>query len=486
MSEIELKELILREEESDFLKKYYIDQYSILRNTSQILFLDYNLIHTDKIYHIKFPNSNENNGKDTEKIEFITLPETYNTRKIHTHNIVIEINKNSMDLKESNDETIERLCNCYKIWIFGQAKTNISLIINDLNEDLKSTSKRSKLTREYRKFKEIYGKYSSTLINYLYEKFQSYLKPITKYNSESIYSNLCDGEKEINTYVNKLNKVASKKNYKLREKIARLTHWLECLIESPYEMLIAIDLPKDFYNSEGISSKYSMNQNHITITLHTEETLYGYVDFQKRFISRSLISGETREFILKILTPEDCSIYYEITPPENTRIAKVIRGINTSCCIIMMEESQRQKRVNFKDDFNERFILHIPRDESDKFEDFAPRFFIEFRPFKSLQYWILVSFLLGLGYLFFLIFLFVSHFFINPNSIEFEIISILVDLAKIQAPWIYGLIIGNQLWIQKPRFLWKNSTYFSIIIIISGICLLILCIILNTYLKCQV
>lgn len=238
---------------------------------------------------------------------------------------------------------------------------------------------------------------------------------------------------------------------------------------------------------------------YVDIRINTEEIYTGLIDEKRPNILRSIFTGESTEFLLRLFKPETSSAYFEIIPPKNTIISKVISGIKPRNFNIMMEDFSKVKNnsINFIDDFDERLVIHIPRTNKEKKEgkddrgnveeelEQYPRLFMTIRPFKTLQSWILASIVLGLAYNGFLIYLLVS---ICLNSICFQdivfsdFLTSIIDIVKYQGPWIYGLLIGNQLWLQRPRFLWKTTTKLSIGIITIGAILLIFIIIYNNFL----
>ena len=64
--------------------------------------------------------------------------------------------------------------------------------------------------------------------------------------------------------------------------------------------------------------------------------------------------------------------------------------------------------------------------------------------------------------------LFSNLLILDKVSTEFLALATLVEFLIDQTLWIFGLIIGNQLWLKEPKFLWKKSVYLSIVIVVSG------------------
>lgn len=458
----------------------YLNRYEVLRNWTQIKFLDYNLIQVIRTFHIKddfsmFTNSNVNNI-------FFALPEQYDIKTVLTHNLQIFLNDVKMDILESDNEVLTKLNICNKIVQAKEYSKKVEKSIRELNQIYKSDLNWS-FKRIYKKFlkQKIYLKFKNTLIASLLSNYSAYLKsrnkePITL---EPRYNTLEDGNNEVNKYIKiMLRKIRIKKHI-LAEKIVRLTKSLRKLMVIPHLQLLAIDLPKTFYNSSKNMNYIPHAENHFTIVIKTEEPYPSFTEYKNSSWIRSIFSGESIFYLIYCYIYDRSSTYFEITPPENTRIASVKRDNKRELkCNFMMETEdskiKNKSKVKFERNFNERLVIHIPR--LPKHPNFGYMFSVRFRPYKTLQRWVFISFILSIGYVTLLSLMFAFLFFIEPNSKEFLLYLDMIELAKFQAPWIYGLLIGNQLWLQKPKFLWRKSTVLAIIIIICGIMILIFCV----------
>lgn len=458
----------------------YDNRYEVLRNWTQIKFLDYNLIQVIRTFHIKDNFSNLTNSNIYNI--FFALPEQYDIKTVLTHNLQIFLNDVKMDIMESNNKVLNKLNNCNRIFQTKEYFKKIEKSISELNRIYKSDLNWS-FKRIYKKFQkqEIYSKFKNTLIAYLRSNYSPYLISINKkqITHKPIYNTLEDGNNEVNKYIKKMLRKIKIKNHILAEKIIRFTKSLKKLMAIPHLELLAIDLPKNFYNSSKNIKYFPYTENHFTIVIKTEEPYPSFTEYRNSSWIRSIFSGESIFYLIYCYIYDTSSTYFEITPPENTRIASVKRDNKREPkCNFMMETEdskiKNKSKVEFVSNFNERLVIHIPRQP--EHPDFGYMFSVRFRPYKTLLWWIFISFILSIGYVILLSFLFTFLFFIDSNSKVFLLYLDMIELAKFQAPWIYALIIGNQLWLQKPKFLWKKSTFLAIYIIIYGIIILIFCV----------
>ncbi|MFX0012258.1 MAG: hypothetical protein ACFE9R_18240 [Candidatus Hermodarchaeota archaeon] len=390
-----------------------------------------------------------------------------------------------MDLKESTDKDLRKLNKLNRIESINENIKKTSKIMEDLEKDEYKKQLNHNFKKIYNIFlkKHIFEKFKNTLILRVQKRYSKYLEPLN--NEENYrklkYNNLNKSIDELDKYIKKFKCKITKRNHNLFEKVAQLTHTLESLISVFNNELIAIDLPKNMYtdlpkNMYNNSRYFPYESSHFTLTIKTEESYPRFTDYREISKFRSTLSGESVKYLLICYVYDRGSSYYEITPPENTQIVTVKRDNKRKTkCNFMMETEESKKNnkeiVVFEKGFNERLVIHIPRHR--EYPNFGYRFSIRFRPFTVLQWWIFISFVLCIFYIGFLLYLFAI---IDPNSKYFLIYRDLIDLAKFQAPWIYGLLIGNQLWLQRPKFLWNKSTILSIIILLSGIICLILCV----------
>lgn len=443
-------ELILKEKYNQQLSKKHWKRRKILRSKRQIHFQDYNLVTLKKTYHLEINPLSAN-------INFITLPETYNTKILHTHNLKIYYKNKLVEPLESDNKKLTRLNHKYRIHLSN-------FIYNKINRCFENIEKLSLSNKEninnlkercIQHCKELKKFYSNTYCLYIKNKISH------EYNEKEFIKS----ENELNKQRKKVEKYYLKKNYDTLNYIADLNRWIRLFIESRYEQLVAIELPKEDLQ---IKEKF-----HRTITIETEEPYLGCALIRKRF--KNIFCGESAEFLMKIPQSEDASTYYEVYPPEKTRISKVRSSSEdiSNCNILMLDFSNPinpSRELNFEEKFDERFVLHIPRENSEKD---IPNFFLTLKPLKMVRRWVFLSLFLGVFGFLFMLFLFINNF-----SRWFAIdIAMFKDALRYIIPLVYGLIIGNNLWYQKPQFLWKNTTTFSIIIIILGI--LCYCLILS-------
>lgn len=437
-------ELLLKEEYSQQLNNIHRNRRKILRSKRQIHFQDYNLVSLKKIYHIEINPSSAN-------INFITLPETYNTKILHTHNLKIYYKGKLIEPLESSNEELLEINHLYQIYLLNFIYDKIVGCfknIEQLNLSIKEIENLNTLKERFiqhgKELKKFYSKEYSLFING---------KIPHKYNENEFIRS----EYELNKQRKNVEKYFLKKNYDVLNYIADLNRWIRIFIESRYEQLVAIELPEEDLQ---IKDKF-----HRTITIETEEPYLGCALIRKRY--KNIFCGESAEFLMKIPQSEDASTYYEVYPPEKTRISKVRSSSEdiSNCNILMLDFNNpinTDLELNFEEKFDERFVLHIPRENSNKN---IPNFYISLKPLKMAQRWVSLSLLLGFFGFLFMLFLYINNFcrWINIDIAPFK------DALKYIIPLIYGLIIGNNLWYQKPQFLWKNTTTFSILIIILGI-----------------
>ena len=456
--EIEKKFLILKKENIDFFNKYRIESRKILRNTRKLKFSDFSIVNMEKKYHIEL-NMNES------KMYFITLPETYNTKKIHTHNLRIFFNNIRIEPLESNDPNLSKLNKIYQVKSINQSLQNLDQTFEKiLNPNNKKTFKECEINKPLKKFrdkiveiKQIYEDNIDKIIIYYQEYYNIYLEDIktTRNIQERLDLKSLDFvEKQLkNKTLNLLKKIPNRRRI-FKNNIAELYRWIGILSEIKSEHLIAIEIP-------------GKKKTHCNITILTEETFEGCALIRKKNKSNKFFFGESVEYLLHIPHNKNASTYYELIPPDKTRIASVYAPEDISNCNIMMVDQSEGNdigEIKFEEKFNERFVLHILRENAEKE---IPNIYIKFRPLKMLQIWVFLSLLLGMSNIFFMLFLFFNNYlkFFNLNIISFK------DIIRYIVPLIYGLNIGNSLWLQEPRFLWRNTTYLSIIIIVSGIVL---------------
>ena len=107
INQIELN-IVLKKKYIAQLKKKHVNYRKIIRNKRQIQFQDYHLVTLKKIYHIEINPLSAN-------INFLTLPETYNTKILHTHNLKIYYENKLVEPLESNNKKLARLNNIYRI-----------------------------------------------------------------------------------------------------------------------------------------------------------------------------------------------------------------------------------------------------------------------------------------------------------------------------------------------------------------------------------
>lgn len=438
--------IVLKEKYREQLKKKHFNYRKIIRNKRQIQFQDYNLITFKKEYHIEINPLSAN-------INFITLPETYNTKIIHTHNLKIYYENKLVEPLESNNKKLARLNNIYRIDLSN-------FILKKINECFKNIEvKKSKLYKKeiINKLKARIFKYLGELKKYYFNKYCLYLedKVLGEYNEKDFFKY----ENELHKERKKVLRYILKKDYDSINYIAELDSWIGLLIESRYEQLVAIELPKDDLQ---IKKKY-----HRTIKIKTEEPYQGCALIRIRQNFKSILFGESAEFLMRVPRYQNASTYYEVYPPKNTRISKVRSSSeDISNCNIFMSKLdnpiKKNRVINFKEKFDERFVVHIPREDISGIN--IPNFFLTLKPIKMVRMWVFISLLLGILSLIFMVFLVFNNFFrcFDINTVIFK------DGLKYIIPLVYGLIIGNNLLIQEPKFLWKNTIYFSIFIIFSG------------------
>ena len=98
----------------EFYDLNYDNRYEVLRNWTQIKFLDYNLIQVIRTFHIKDNFSNLTNSNIYNI--FFALPEQYDIKTVLTHNLQIFLNDVKMDIMESDNKVLNKLNNCNRIF----------------------------------------------------------------------------------------------------------------------------------------------------------------------------------------------------------------------------------------------------------------------------------------------------------------------------------------------------------------------------------
>jgi hypothetical protein len=465
--------LALNEESKRIYDRNYTDRYEIIRNRTQIKFIDYNLLQVIRTFHIKDCSSSS-----IGLLDLFPLPEEYDMKRVLTHNLNIFLNDVRLDIMESNNESLQMLNKCHMV---SKVKEYINKV-RIAKKNLDAIKLNWGFKRIYKKFvRTILPKFENALIEQLSLDCSDYLKPIQNSSvpQKSTYDNLEEGNSEIRDYIKRMHKKIKIKKHIVAERIVNFTKSLKNLMVIPNLELIAIDLPKNFYNFHNNIKFFPYKKNHFTLVIKSEESFLKFVEYHNISWLRSVFSGESLFYLIYCYIYDTSSTYFEITPPENTRIASVKRDNKKKpkCNFMMETEESRIKyktKVKFESKFNERLVIHIPRPK--KHPNFGYMFSVRFRPYRKLQIWIFISFLLSLLYIGALGFIAIFLFFIEPKSSTFLVYLDIIDLAKFQAPWIYGLLIGNQLWLQKPQYLWKRSTKLAIIFIVCGILSLIACV----------
>ncbi|MHA1395797.1 MAG: hypothetical protein ACTSRZ_20030 [Promethearchaeota archaeon] len=384
--------------------------------------------------------------------DFFILPEMYNTQKIHTHNLSIYFNGKLVDITESDNEDLIRLNMIFRIY----STNKIIKVIYEIIEFLKKDLNYKRISKEMENFQKNYNDFFNRLVDY----YHYYAKDFLKNPKPASFSKLTYNNAK-KCFMNAFLKLESKKSKLSKEsmsKIVKLRQATELLIDVKNEQLIAIELPK-YYSNKKVKF-------HCTITIETEELYTGCAFYRKNARVINYFTGERAEFMIGLAHFEGSSSYYEIIPPEKTRISKVYSTDNISNCSIMMFKKKKKKnnRIKFIENYNERFVVHIPRDKS---KEPRPRFRLIFAPNKMIQVWVFLSLLLGIINILLILTLLLDNnwHFLNLNLLSFQ------DILKYLVPLIYGLIIGNNLLLQEPKFLWKKTTYTSIVLIMVGILL---------------
>jgi len=429
-----------------------------LRLVLKVEFMDYNIVKVEKNYRIKFTKE-----LDEYEEEFF-IWEKYNIKNIDTHNLKIFFNGFEVDPIESNNKIISEINNCYKVILAERAHKSINSII----EDIENISN-NKIISIFSNLKEQCDNFFKRLINYyaINPEMKDYIsKPLDITNIietlEQVEQNLSDSPSDLLKLMKSF-----RKDTILRENIAKLSQSIDILLNSRYYQLIAIFIPKDLMKKTYPYAK---------IKITTEEPYSTIADF-KILLRKSYLVGDSCEFTLKVYRLEEMSTYLEINPPKNTRISNHIICESAKICNIFMEQQM--------DEFDERLVIHVPRkkysEEKYYLEQF-PRLFITFKPYKTLQTWVSISLILGIFFNIVLAYIiggFILNSYVFKNSSIFIFLSLFFASAKIQGTWIFGLIIGNQLWLQKPRFLWRKTTFLAITIILIGAILLLIAVIID-------
>ena len=439
----ELK-ITLKEKYQKQLDRNHTNQRKILRNKRQVKFQDYNLVRMKKNYHIEI------NPLPTN-INFITLPETYNTKILHTHDLKIYYENKLVEPLESNNKKLVRLNHKYRIFLSGQVHEKITKCFE--NVDQLKISKKEK--EGIKRLKRSYLKYFEELRKFYSSEYGLYIKD--KVSHEYSEEKFIKYEKELNKEKEKVKKHFLKKDQGTLNYIADLYNEISLFIESRYEQLVAIELPN---RDLKLKKKF-----HRDITIETEEPYLGCALIRRPF--KNIFLGESAKFLMQIHRHKNASTYYEVYPPKDTRISKINSTSEdiSNCNILMLNLSNPIKKnltLNFNEKFDERFVVHIPRENARKN---IPNFYLTLRPLKMAQFWIFISLFLGFVFFLFMLFLIINHFcgWFNINILLF------IDIFRYIIPLIYGLIVGNRLWYQKPEFLWRTTTPFSIFIILSGV-----------------
>lgn len=273
--------LSLNGESRNFYDLNYKNRYEILRNRTQIKFLDYNLLQVIKTFHIKDKSSDLTNS-DTNLLYLFALPEEYNIKRVLTHNLNIFLNVNKMDIMESTNENLKKLNHCHMINKANEYIEKVDFAMNELDKIAKSELNWS-FKRIYKEFKKkgIFTKFKNTLFNYLRSACSDYLKPKKKTDipQQKIFNTLEDGKFEVTDYIKRMHRKIKIKKHLIAEKIVRFTKSLRSLMGITNIELIAIDLPKDFYNSSKNIEFFPYKENHFTIVIKTEESILNFIEY---------------------------------------------------------------------------------------------------------------------------------------------------------------------------------------------------------------
>ena len=277
-------EISIKEDEVKKYEENYFDAYTILRATWNIDFLDYSLVRFEKEFYLEVDKeicSNEYN--------FLLIPETYNKKKIHTHNLIIKINGKQSLPVNSDDKKLKELNNVFKISKALRSVEEIKKVLDYL-KNTKINSCGFFIKRKIEKYKCNLKSYIENLQNYFLEYYPNILE-IKQLKTNREYSQKALNISEENLYycLLDLKKKTNKKPNELREYIAIIFENTEGLIESKDEHLIGIDF----------SEIEPADKVHHNLLIKTEEIYTGCADNKKISYLRSFFFGETVEFIIQ-------------------------------------------------------------------------------------------------------------------------------------------------------------------------------------------
>lgn len=464
---------------SDFFTLNWLKRYEALRVITKIEFLDYNMLEVKQSFHVKDNYIDKSIIKEDEKklidTSFFALPETYNVNEILMHNTRAYINDKEVAITESDKLNLANLNNCYIIYSTKEILEYLEILIKNELLDPFPQQFKEELEFDLEKYRNTFKIFFHTDIT-----FKEYLEDynLSSISKEERFSNLDLANEKIGQNIKKLSDIFKKTKKEEAEKIARLIYRLKILTQLRYHQLIAMDLPKSTYEKGDVLTK----DGHLTIKLHSEELYKQYLRDRnlKKF---SFLIGQRVDFFMVLYTYDWSSGYYEIIPPKNTRITEVKRyqhpTLVDSKYLMETKKSigRNDETIDFEDKFNERLVIHIARASKKEIENLwvrpAPTISFRISPHKALQAWICFTICLGLLYNVLLISILIALSLIERASSAFIILENFVGFSIYQALWIFGLIIGNQLWLKEPKFLWKISTWVSFIIVLIGFGVLI-------------
>ena len=465
-----------------FFKLNWLDRYEVLRVITKIEFMDYNLLEVNQSFYIQdnYKSISKINGEEIIiDTSFFALPETYNTNEILMHNTSAYINDKQVAITESSKLNLIKLNN---LNIMYSSMNIINYVKQTIESELKNFS--NKLSKE--DLINDLEMYRNSLIVFFQSdsKFSQYLEDVNTASKkfEEKFSSLEEADEKLNWYIERLNKLIKKVDYNQAEILSRIIYRLDMLLEQRFNQLIAINLPKRLYENGDILD----SDNHFTIKLHSEE-LYKQFLREKKLKKLSFLIGQRVDFFMVLYTYDWGSGYYEIKPPQNTRITKVERYQHprfVSSKYLMETKKSREannKSIEFEDKFNERLVIHIgrvPEEIKKEIKDLwnrpAPTISFRLSPHLALQAWICFTICLGIFFSGFLGFILGILCLIENTSSLFPVLEELIGFSTYQAFWIFGLIIGNQLWLKEPKFLWKYSTWVSMFMVLIGFSLMVL------------
>lgn len=471
-----------KKEDEKFFNSNWLTRYEVLRVITKIDFLDYNLLDVFQSFHIQdnYKSISKINGEENIiDTSFFALPETYNTKEILMHNTSAYINNKEVAITVSSKPNLVKLNNLNIVY---SSMRIINRVKQTIESELKNFSK--KLSTE--DLVNDLDMYRNTLIVFFHSdsKFSQYLVDIDTASKkfEVKFSSLEEADEKLIWNIKRLIKLIKKVEYNQAEILSTIIYRLELLIEKRFNQLIAIDLPKKLYKNNNILD----SDNHFTIKLYSEE-LYKQFLRERKLKKLSFLIGQRVDFFMVLYTYDWGSGYYEIKPPQNTRITKVERFQHSRFERVKYLMETRESRENcnksieFEDKFNERLVTHIARISEQLKEKIKtpwnrPALTISFRisPQLALQAWICFTICLGIFYSSFLGVILNLSCVTDSTSDLFSILEKIISFSTYQAFWIFGLIIGNQLWLKEPKFLWKNSTWVSLFIVLIGFVFLLL------------